>query len=161
MYSIILSVETTLAWLRFVHGMSHLEASTDIGAFILVILLAPARFRSRTATTSARFGHGCCGINVASKEKHCSMGNVDFVELKLLNCGGIIALWNLSLIEENILDRVRNLNSLAANRCVDVECGEGRYRLFLDSWLHLGLGRCRCLDSRTDWTTAWHECRCS
>ncbi len=43
------------------------------------------------------------------------MGNVDFVELKLLDCGGIIVLWNLSLIEEYILDRVGNLNSLAAN----------------------------------------------
>ena len=35
------------------------------------------------------------------------MGNVDFVELNLLNSGGIIVFWNLSLIEENILDRVR------------------------------------------------------
>ena len=31
--------------------MSHLEASASIGTFVLVILLAPARFRSGTATT--------------------------------------------------------------------------------------------------------------
>ena len=30
------------------------------------------------------------------------MGNVDFVELNLLDSGGIIALWNLSLIEEEL-----------------------------------------------------------
>jgi hypothetical protein len=29
------------------------------------------------------------------------MGNVDFVELNLLNSGGIIVFWNLSLIEED------------------------------------------------------------
>ena len=80
------------------------------------------------------------------------MGNV-------LDCGGIIAIRNLSLIEEYILDRVWNLNSLAANRCVDVERGEGRHRLCLDSWLHLRLGRCRCLGSRTNRTAAWGECR--
>ena len=48
------------------------------------------------------------------------MGNV-------LDSGGIIILWNLSLIEEDVLDRIGNLNSLAANRCVNGECGEGRH----------------------------------
>ena len=62
------------------------------------------------------------------------MGNV-------LDSGSIIAIWNLSLIEENVLDRVGNLDSLAANRCIDVECGEGWHRLRLDSWLHLCLSR--------------------
>ena len=76
--------------------MCHLKASTGIGAFVLVIFLAPARFWRRTATTSARFRHGCCGINVAYKEKYCSMGNV-------LNSGGIIAIRNLSLIEFQVL----------------------------------------------------------
>ena len=52
------------------------------------------------------------------------MGNV-------LDCGGIIAIRNLSLIEEYILDRIGNLNSLAANRCIDVEYSEGRYRCLL------------------------------
>ena len=119
-----------------------------VGKFVLVIFLAPARFRSRTATSSARFGHGRGSINVASKEKHCSMGNV-------LDSGGIIAIRNLSLIEENVLDRVRNLNSLAANRCIDVERSEGRYRFRLDYWPYLGLGRCSCLNSRTGRTAAW------
>ena len=62
------------------------------------------------------------------------MSNVDFVDLNLLDSSGIIVLWNLSLIEEYILDRIGNLNSLAANRCVDVECSEGWHRLFQDSW---------------------------
>ena len=91
MYSIILSVETAFNGLWFVHGMSHLEASTGIGAFILVILFAPARLRNGTATTSARFRQGCGGIDVPSKEKHGSMGYV-------LDCCNLIALWNQSLI---------------------------------------------------------------
>ena len=45
------------------------------------------------------------------------MGNV-------LDSGSIIAIWNLSLIEENVLDRVGNLDSLAANRCIDVGFSE-------------------------------------
>ena len=152
MYSFVLTVETAFNCFWLAHGMCHLEASASIGAFILVIFFAPTRFRCRTATTSARFRHGRCGINVANKEKHCSMSNV-------LDNGDIISLWNLSLIEENILDRVWNLNCLAANRCVDVECGKGRHRLCLGSWLHLGLGRCRCLGSRTNRTTAWGNSR--
>ena len=101
MYSIILSVETAFNGLWFVHGMSHLEASTGIGAFILLILLAPTRFRCRTATTSARFGHGCCGINVASKEKHCSMGNVLDCVRAQLNTAQLNAQHNKLHIHEN------------------------------------------------------------
>lgn len=133
MYSFVLTVETAFNCFWLAHGMCHLEASASIGAFILVIFFAPTRFRCRTATTSARFRHGRCGINVSNKEKHCCMGNV-------FNSGGIIVLWNLRLIEENILDRVWNLNSLAANRCVDVECSEGRHRLCLNSRLNFYLG---------------------
>jgi len=81
------------------------------------------------------------------------MGNV-------FDSGYIILLWNLSLIEEDVLERVWNLNSFAASRCVDVECCVGWHRLCLDSWLHLGLGRCRCLESRTKRTAAWGNCRC-
>ena len=102
--------------------MYHLEESASIGMFVLVILLTPIRFWSGTATTSARLGHGRSGINVAGKEKHGSMGNI-------LDSGGIIVLWHLNLYEENVLDRVRNLNYLTDNRCIDIERSEGRTRI--------------------------------
>ena len=116
--------------------MSHLEASTGKLPLVLVILLAPTRIRGRTATASARFGHGRSGIDIAHKEQHSNVGNI-------LDSGGIIALWNLGFIEKDVFDRVRNLNSLAAIGCIDVERGEGRHRLRLCYWLHLGLGRSR------------------
>ena len=97
--------------------MCHLKASASIGAFVLVIPFAPIRFRGGSATTSARFGHGSSGIDVSSKEKHCSMGNV-------LNCCNLIAFRNLSLIEEDVLDWVRYLNGLCANKRVYAEYGE-------------------------------------
>lgn len=77
--------------------MCHLKAATGKHTFILVILLAPARFRSGTATASTRFRHGRSGIDVASKEKHGGVGNV-------LDCCNLIAFKNLSLIEEYVLD---------------------------------------------------------
>ena len=40
---IVLTVETTLAWLRFAHGVSHLQTSTGIGSFVLGLELLPAR----------------------------------------------------------------------------------------------------------------------
>ena len=82
-------------WLT--HGVCHIQASAGIGAFILVILLAPTRFRCRAATTSARFRHGRGSIDVASKKKHSCMSYV-------FDSGCIIAIWNQSLIEEYILD---------------------------------------------------------
>lgn len=90
-------METTLTWLWLTHGMSHLEASMGKGSLVLVLVTSPTRLWCSTATTATRLGHRCSGINVADKEKHCSMGNV-------LDCGYIIVLWNLSLIEEYILD---------------------------------------------------------
>ena len=135
-------METTLSWLWFTHRMRHLEASTGKHTLVLIILLAPAIFRCGTATISARFGHGRSGIEIADKEKHRNMGNV-------LQCCCIIAFRNLSLVEEYVLDRARNLNSLAAIEGVDVESSEGRYWFRLGYLLHLGLGRSWL---RSNWT---------
>ncbi len=82
------------------------------------------------------------------------MGNVDFVELNLLDSGGIIALWNLSLIEEDVLDRIRNPDLLDLTASIDIENGLGWCWLGLDTRLNFGLGRCCCLESRTDRTAA-------
>jgi len=60
--------------------MCHLKAATGKHTFILVILLAPIRFRGGTATASARFGHGCSGIYVPSKEKHSNVAIVKIGE---------------------------------------------------------------------------------
>ena len=161
MYSIILSVGTAFNRLWFVHWMCHPKASAGIGAFVLVIYLAPTRFWRRTATTSARLGHGRGGINVADKEKHCSMSNVDFVELNLLDSGGIIVFWNLSLFEENVLDWIRNPDFLDLTTSIDIENGLGWCRLGLNTRLNFGLGRCCWLCSRTNRTAAWRDSRWS
>ena len=52
------------------------------------------------------------------------MGNV-------LDSGSIIAIWNLSLIEENVLDRIRNPDLLDLTASIDIENGLG--------WCWLGL----------------------
>jgi hypothetical protein len=116
--------------------MSHLEASASIGAFVLVILLAPAIIRGRAATTSARFGHGRSGIDVAHEEQHGYVGNV-------LDSCNLIAFWNLSFIEEDVLDRIRNPDLLDLTASVDVENGLGWCGLGLNTWLNFGLGRSR------------------
>ena len=100
---IVLTVITTLTWLGFANGMSHLETAASILTFIFVIFLTPTRFRGRTATTSAGFRQGCGSIDVPCKEKHRDMGDV-------LCCDGIIAFWNLNFIEEDVLDRIGNLD---------------------------------------------------
>jgi len=95
-------------------------------AFVLVILLSPARFRSGTVTISSRFGHRCNGIDVPCKEKHGNVGNV-------LDSCNLIALWNLSFIEEDVLDRIGNLDLLDLTASIDIENGVGRFRLGLNT----------------------------
>lgn len=142
---------TTLTWLGFTNGMSHLETAASTLTFIFVIFLAPTRFWGRTATTSARFRHGYGGIDVPNKEQHCYVGNIPY-------SGSIIVFWNLCLIEEDVLDCVRNIYCLAANRCIDVECYERRRWLGLLFWRNLRLGRCHRYRLPSHSSVPQHRC---
>ena len=69
------------------------------------------------------------------------MGNV-------LNSCYLIVLWHLSLVEEDVLDRIWNPDLLDLTASIDIENGIGRHRLGLNTWLYLGLGRSRF---RSNW----------
>ena len=76
-----------------------------------------------------------------------------------LYCGGIIVFWNLSLIEEDVLDRIRNPDLLDITASIDIENGLGWCWLGLDTRLNFGLGRCRLWNNWTRWTAAWGNSR--
>ncbi len=84
--------------------MRHLEATASILPIVLVILLAPSKLWG-TATTATRFGQGSCGIHIANKEQHGNMSHV-------FDCCKIIVLWELSFVEENVLDSVWDPDTL-------------------------------------------------
>ena len=65
---IVLSVETSAAWFKLAHGMSHLCATMGILPVIFIVFFTPTRWRSRTATTTW-IKHGCGSINIPCKRR--------------------------------------------------------------------------------------------
>ena len=98
-YFIDLPVETSAAWFRLAHWISHLCTTMGKLPVIFIVFLTPTRRRDRTATaTWLRHGSGC--INVPCKQQYRYMSDI-------LCCRYIIVLWNLNLISKDIFDWVR------------------------------------------------------